>query len=94
MEGMYFRNYQIQSRKTAIYKEPIIYPTLGLNGEAGRVAEKVKKVLRDKNGIFSEQDREKIAKELGDILWYVSQIASDLDISLDRIAKQNLEKII
>ena len=93
---MTFEEYQKSSRKTALYPDVgnnFIYPTLGLAGEAGEVAEKIKKVLRDNNGVVDESRREEIAKELGDVLWYVTQVASELDLSLDGIAKQNIEKL-
>ena len=93
---MTFEEYQKSSRKTALYPDAgnnFIYPTLGLAGEAGEVAEKIKKVLRDNNGVVDESRREEIAKELGDVLWYVTQVASELGLSLDVIAKQNIEKL-
>ena len=93
---MTFEEYQKLSRKTAIYPDAgnnFIYPTLGLAGEAGEVAEKIKKVLRDNNGVVDESRREEIAKELGDVLWYVAQVASELGLSLDKIANQNIEKL-
>ena len=93
---MDFKKYQEKSRKTAIYPEAgknFIYPTLGLAGESGEVAEKIKKVIRDKNGVIDDETRELIKKELGDVLWYVSQIASELGLSLDEIAENNIEKL-
>jgi len=93
---MTFEEYQNKSRKTAIYPnigENFIYPVLGLTGEAGEVAEKIKKVLRDKNGIISEETRVELKKELGDVLWYLSQLASELKISLDDVAEFNIEKL-
>ncbi len=93
---MNFKEYQEKSRKTAIYPkagENFIYPTLGLSGEAGEVAEKIKKVLRDENGIVSEDKKIEIEKELGDVLWYVSQLASELNLSLEEIAEKNIEKL-
>jgi len=70
-----------------------IYPTLGLSGEAGEVAEKVKKILRDKEGIVGESDKKEITKELGDVLWYLAQIATELDISLETVVEKNIEKL-
>ena len=70
-----------------------IYPTLGLCGEAGEVADKVKKVIRDDDGVFSESVRESLKLELGDVLWYVAQLASELGFDLDTIARANLEKL-
>ena len=93
---MTFEEYQKLSRKTAIYPNKnnnFIYPTLGLTGEAGEVAEKIKKVLRDNNGVVDDLKRQEIKKELGDVLWYLSQIATELDLSLDDIATFNVEKL-
>lgn len=92
---MYFEEYQEEARKTAIYsnEHTIIYPTLGLAGEAGEVAEKVKKVLRDKDRAFGLEEQNAIAKELGDVLWYVANLAADLGLSLETIAEMNLAKL-
>jgi len=93
---MTFQEYQEESRKTAIYPNKdnnFIYPTLGLAGEAGEVAEKIKKVLRDGNGIVSDEKREEITKELGDVLWYVANLAKELKVSLEDVAQKNLEKL-
>lgn len=93
---MEIKEYQEKSRKTAVYPDKdnnFIYPTLGLSGEAGEVSEKIKKVIRDKEGIIDDETRESIKKELGDVLWYVSQIATELGISLDDIAEENIEKL-
>lgn len=93
---MDFNEYQKLSRKTALYPDKdknFIYPTLGLNGEAGEVAEKIKKVLRDKGGVINETTKTEIAKELGDVLWYVAQLATELGLSLDEVATSNIEKL-
>ena len=92
---MDFGDYQQKARETAIYpgEYSILYPTLGLCGEAGEVAEKVKKIIRDKNGEFNDHDRMNIRKELGDVLWYIAQIASDLDLRLESVAIANVEKL-
>jgi len=93
---MNFEKYQKESRKTAIYPnlgKNMVYPTLGLNGESGEVAEKVKKVIRDKDGHFDSKTKTEIKKELGDVLWYLSQIATELDIPLEDVAKENLKKL-
>jgi NTP pyrophosphatase (non-canonical NTP hydrolase) len=66
---------------------------LGINGEAGEVAEKVKKIIRDKNGKMTQQDKQELAKEIGDVLWYLAVFAHDLGFSLDDIARQNLDKL-
>ena len=92
---MDFQEYQQKARETAIYphEHSILYPALGLCGECGEVAEKVKKVIRDKGGEFDEFDRMNIRKELGDVLWYIAQIASDLDLRLESVAIANVEKL-
>ncbi len=93
---MDFEEYQKESKKTAKYPNAgndIIYPTLGLASESGEVAGKIKKVIRDKGGIIDDVTKDDIKKELGDVLWYVSQIASELKLDLNDIAKANLEKL-
>ena len=93
---MDFKEYQEKSRKTAKYPnvgENYIYPTLGLAGESGEVAEKIKKVIRDKGGVIDDNTKEMIKKELGDVLWYVSQISSELKLSLDEVAEHNIKKL-
>jgi NTP pyrophosphatase (non-canonical NTP hydrolase) len=93
---MDLRTYQARAALTARYPDVgsnPIYPTLGLCGEAGEVADKVKKVLRDHEGSFSEQIRADLALELGDVLWYVARLASELDLELETIAEGNLAKL-
>ena len=93
---MDFQAYQERSRATARYPEAganPIYPTLGLCGEAGEVADKVKKVLRDQNGAFSPEVIAALELELGDVLWYVAQLATELGLDLEDIASANLEKL-
>jgi NTP pyrophosphatase (non-canonical NTP hydrolase) len=93
---MTFNEYQELTAQTAIYpnrgSNPV-YPALGLCGEAGEVAEKVKKLLRDDGGVISAEKRTDVAKELGDVLWYVSQVASEFGLDLHSIAKGNLDKL-
>ena len=93
---MDFNEYQKESRKTAKYPKigkNFVYPTLGVVGEAGEVAEKVKKVFRDDNKKLTKKRKEEIIKELGDLLWYVAQIATELDVTFESIAKDNLKKL-
>ena len=88
--------YQIASRKTwSLIKtdHPIVYPTLGLTNEAGEVAGKIKKIFRDRNGIISDADREALKYELGDVLWYLAQICTELDLTLEEVARANLTKL-
>ena len=91
---MTLNEYQGAAIATAIYPrdKAILYPTLGLVGEAGEVAEKVKKVLRDDGGDFSGK-RDDIAKELSDVLWYVAALACDLGYPLNEIANINLNQL-
>lgn len=86
-------DYQQQAAKTAIYPEEaqVYYPSLGLAGEVGEVCNKVKKILRDNKDI--EEVRDDLRAELGDVLWYLAALASDLDLSLQVIAELNLQKL-
>ncbi len=91
-----FNLYQYLASTTAQYPfagENPYYVVLGLGGETGEVCEKFKKIMRDKNGVISQQDREEISKELGDVLWYLSQICEELGITLKDVAIQNLAKL-
>jgi NTP pyrophosphatase (non-canonical NTP hydrolase) len=93
---MNFSQYQAQSRRTASYPragEDLTYPALGLCGEAGEVAEKVKKTLRDDGGVLSDERREALSRELGDVLWYLSQLATEAGLDLEEIAAANLDKL-
>jgi NTP pyrophosphatase (non-canonical NTP hydrolase) len=92
---MTLNDFQNEANKTAIYPDEqlIIYPTLGLTGEAGEVADKVKKILRDKESIFALNDLQQIAFELGDVLWYVSTLARDLGYTLEEVAQMNIDKL-
>ena len=93
---MDFDNYQIEARRTAIYPNKdknFVYPTLGLVGESGEVAEKIKKILRDKNGTFDYESKLALKKELGDVLWYLSNLCDELEFSLNDVAQENLEKL-
>ncbi|MDD3292492.1 MAG: nucleoside triphosphate pyrophosphohydrolase family protein [Candidatus Pacebacteria bacterium] len=93
---MTFKEYQEEARKTAIYPNlgsNFIYPTLGLAGEAGEVAEKIKKVIRDNNGEVSEEKRQELIKELGDVLWYIANLSAELNLSMEDVALKNLEKL-
>jgi NTP pyrophosphatase (non-canonical NTP hydrolase) len=93
---MEFNQYQEEARKTAVYPNMgnnFIYPTLGLVGEAGEVAEKIKKVIRDGDGTISEEKRADLAKELGDVLWYLATLSEELGLKLEDIALKNVEKL-
>ena len=93
---MDFNEYQKQSRKTALYPnvgDNFVYPTLGLVGEAGEVADKLKKTIRDDAGVITDEKKVEVKKELGDVLWYIAQVASELDLSLEDVAQKNLDKL-
>jgi len=90
-------HYQHRSRATAVYPDAgdnLTYPALGLCGEAGECAEKVKKAIRDDGGMLTGERREALAAELGDVLWYVAQLATEAGLELDEIAEDNLSKLL
>jgi len=91
-----FREYQTAAAETAIYPEHMrrLYPVLGLCGEAGEVAEKVKKLYRDKRGCCDAEFIYGLEKEVGDVLWYLAAICRDFDINLERCAARNIEKLL
>jgi NTP pyrophosphatase (non-canonical NTP hydrolase) len=94
---MNFTDYQTKSRVTAKYPaigHGVIYPTLGLVNEAGEVAGKIKKIFRDKDGVIGEAEREALKAELGDVLWYLAQTCTELEISLEEVAESNLAKLL
>ena len=94
---MRLSDYQERSRATAVYPgagDNLLYPTLGLCGEAGEVAEKVKKMVRDDGGVLSAQRRAALSKELGDVLWYLAQLATEAELDLEAIAQDNLDKLL
>lgn len=93
---MNFEEYQSKASQTALYPnrfENLEYPTLGLAGEAGEVANIVKKIQRDHAGIITAETRAKLKDELGDVLWYISACADELGLTLTEIAKYNVEKL-
>ena len=80
--------------KVEDYKSPaFLEKVLGLTGEAGETADKIKKIIRDKDGAMSEEDKREVAKELGDVLWYLSMVADYIGISLKEVADMNYEKL-
>ena len=90
-------DYQKRSRATAVYPDSgdnLTYPALGLCGEAGECAEKVKKAIRDDGGVLSDERRAALAAELGDVLWYAAQLATEAGLDLDEIAEDNLAKLL
>lgn len=102
---MELNDYQKQASKTVTYPKgwasingvivdaSIVYCALKLSGETGEVTEKIGKVMRDKEGFFGDHDRLQIAKELGDVLWYLSQLALEFGFDLEFIAQTNLDKL-
>ena len=93
---MELAEYQRLSRRTAEYPRQawLAYPALGLAGEAGEVAEHAKKAIRDDGGEVTPERRAAMSKELGDVLWYVAQLASELELDLEQVAHANLEKLL
>jgi NTP pyrophosphatase (non-canonical NTP hydrolase) len=93
---MFLQEYQVLAVSTAIYPGigyNFIYPTLGLIGEAGELANKAKKVMRDHGGVMPEETRLAMVDELGDVLWYVAVLAKELGVGLDHVAELNIQKL-
>lgn len=93
---MDFDEYQKKAKKTAIYPilgAKFVYPALGLADEAGEVVGKIKKVMRDDGGVLTEEKKIEIKKELGDVLWYLAQLSTDLGIKFSEVAAANIEKL-
>lgn len=88
-------DYQEKALSTAIYPTnwAIIYPALKLAGEAGEVAEKIGKVLRDDGGSFTEAHAKMLAKEIGDVLWYCAALAHDIGYTLEEVGQMNVAKL-
>jgi len=92
------QRYYKATATTAIYPDQgklngLIYTTLGLSGEAGELANKVKKILRDNKSVIDDATRLELIYELGDILWYVSQAAHELQVNLPDVAQMNIDKL-
>ena len=95
---MHLNYYQNQAQKTAVYPNQstfrgFLYAVIGLSGEAGELSNKVKKVMRDSDGFIGPKAKEEMAAELGDVLWYLSAVATELGLELGDIAEKNLEKL-
>jgi len=93
-----FDAYQETAAETAVFPrksqlETLMYLGLGLTGESGESAEKIKKLYRDYNGVITEEFRDNLIKELGDIIWYASQIALELGVNFSEVAERNIEKL-
>ncbi len=98
---MQFSNYSSQAITTLLGShgmegmEPaLVSQVFGLVGESGEIAEKFKKLIRDKNGVISDEDKQEILKELGDILWYINSVSHLLGSSLEEVAQKNLDKVL
>ena len=87
--------YQNHALETAIYPKQykIIYPALGITGEAGECSDKVKKVIHDNNGEFTDDRKREIAKEIGDVLWYCATLAHDIGYTLNEVGEMNVAKL-
>ena len=91
-----FSEYQKESAKTAVYPNigsNFIYPALGLAGETGEVMDKISKIIRDDNERLTEERRKQIEKELGDVLWFLAQLCTELGLDLSEVAQKNLDKL-
>ncbi len=93
---MNFNEYQKKASQTAIYPnigENFIYPALGLVGEAGEIANKIKKVIRDNNYELTDEIVQDLGKEIGDVIWYIAALCTELNLDMDDVAKDNIEKL-
>jgi len=96
-----FKEYQEKAHKTAIYEKTLqelgvpkyLYAVLGLVGESGEVAEKIKKLIRNDHGNVTKEFVESLKKELGDILWYLQEVATAFGVDLEDVASANLKKV-
>jgi NTP pyrophosphatase (non-canonical NTP hydrolase) len=91
-----FNDYQKKCKKTAVYPKVgknFVYPVLGLMGEAGEVSEKIKKLFRDHGGKLTEEYKLEIAKELGDVLWYLAQLSTELGLKFSDVVEMNIQKL-
>lgn len=92
---MTLEEYQKAALTTAVYPDDyrVVYPALGMNGEAGEVADKVKKVIRDNGAVLTDEKKREIAKEIGDVMWYCATLANDLGYSLEEVGEMNIAKL-
>jgi NTP pyrophosphatase (non-canonical NTP hydrolase) len=93
---MTFDEYQQNSKQTAVYSPGInalYYLGLGVTGEAGEIAEKLKKLLRNHDGVLTDEMKEDLKKEIGDVLWYLSQLSGELGYSFSDVAQSNIDKL-
>jgi len=92
---MQANKYQEWSEKTAIYPkdENLTYVALGLAGEAGEVANVVKKMIRDDNGVLLQEKRDKLVAEMGDVIWYMARMCAEIGTTLEEVMQQNHDKL-
>lgn len=94
---MNFNKYQKFVKDHSFYPNKgnnFVYPALGIAGEAGEVCDKIKKIIRDDNGKMSKDSKRFIKKELGDVLFYITAEANELNLSLQEIVEANIEKMV
>lgn len=96
-DDMTFNEYQEKAHRTSFDTEiggdTLLYPVLGLIGEAGELANKIKKIYRDKNGVLNESDRSDILKETQDCTWYLAEIFTQLGVKFDDMVQANIAKL-
>lgn len=94
-EWIEFDDYQRAAQRTAQYPKEmgLYYTALGLASEAGEFAGKVKKVMRDSGGVLTQEAKDALVAEGGDVLWYVAMAMKELGVPLSRVARLNLEKL-
>jgi NTP pyrophosphatase (non-canonical NTP hydrolase) len=94
---MTFDEYQKRALTTALLSgddfKDLMHWTLGIAGEAGEIAEKVKKIIRDKQGVINTEDKDELGKEIGDVLWHLAVLADHLGFSFDEVATANIQKL-
>lgn len=90
-------DYQKRCCETAIYPKEkgmgLYYCALGLSGEAGEIANKIKKVMRDASGSLAPERREQLSAELGDVLWYIASLCTELGVDMSDVAQRNIDKL-
>jgi NTP pyrophosphatase (non-canonical NTP hydrolase) len=95
VDDMDFANYQFRSGLTAVYPKDkaLEYLSLGLVSEAGEVAGKVKKIIRDHNSELTEEQSLMLQAEIGDVLWYIAELCTTLKVNMATVARQNVDKL-
>lgn len=92
--NVYQKKANSTSKNTEIFGDKLLYPVLGLSNESGEFLGKIKKVFRDNNGIIDEKTKKDLGGELGDILWYIAETCTQLDLDLESVAMDNIEKLL